>query len=215
MTDLVIVDDNPIVRAALRGIIESDGGMRVLAEAANGREAIAAARRFQPTVTLLDHRMPIADGLSVIATISQYSSVLVLTSDSDAELIAGMLHQGARGYLVHGEFDPPELLRAVREVAGGRGWLSPIAASVAASMVRDQQARERVRHQQHLARRNYGLTDREEDVMRLLCEGLSNASIAHRLRLTEKTVKNHLNHVFAKLQVRSRTEAIVRWTSGD
>ncbi|WP_433061477.1 LuxR C-terminal-related transcriptional regulator [Dactylosporangium sp. CS-033363] len=215
MTDLVIVDDNPIVRAALRGIIESDGGMRVLAEAANGREAIAAARRFQPTVTLLDHRMPIADGLSVIATISQYSSVLVLTSDSDAELIAGMLHQGARGYLVHGEFDPPELLRAVREVAGGRGWLSPIAASVAASMVRDQQARERVRHQQRLARRTFGLTEREEDVMRLLCEGLSNASIAHRLRLTEKTVKNHLNHVFAKLQVRSRTEAIVRWTSGD
>ncbi|GAA3292390.1 hypothetical protein GCM10020218_067220 [Dactylosporangium vinaceum] len=81
-------------------------------------------------------------------------------------------------------------------------------------MVRDQQARERVRHQQVLARRQFGLTDREEDVMRLLCEGLSNASIAHQLRLTEKTVKNHLNHVFAKLQVRSRTEAVIRWTHG-
>jgi DNA-binding NarL/FixJ family response regulator len=214
---VVIVDDNPIVRGALRGILDSDEGLRVLAEAANGREAVAAVRRLQPAVTLLDHRMPIADGLSVIATIAQYTCVLVLTSDDDADLIAGMLHQGARGYLVHGEFDPPELLRAVREVAGGRGWLSPIAASVAATMVRAQQDRERVRHQQterrRAARSHFGLTDREEDVMHLLCEGLSNAAIAHRLRLTEKTVKNHLNHVFAKLQVRSRTEAIVRWTS--
>ncbi|MEU7874471.1 response regulator transcription factor [Dactylosporangium sp. NPDC049140] len=214
---VLIVDDNPIVRGALRGILEGDDGIRVLAEAANGREAIAAARRLAPTVTLLDHRMPIADGLSVLATIAQYTRVLVLTSDDDAELIAGMLHQGARGYLVHGEFDPAELLRAVREVAGGRGWLSPVAASVAASMVRDQQARERSRHQQTerraRARAHFGLTEREEDVMQLLCEGLSNAAIAHRLRLTEKTVKNHLNHVFAKLHVRSRTEAVICWTS--
>ncbi|MFB9451644.1 response regulator transcription factor [Dactylosporangium vinaceum] len=214
MISLVIVDDNPIVRAALRGIVEGDDEMEVLAEAANGREGLAAVRHLRPTVTLLDHRMPIADGLSVIGTLSRYTCVLVLTSDDDAELIGGMLHEGARGYLVHGEFEPRELLRAVRAVAGGRGWLSPIAASVAATMVRDQQARERVRHQQVLARRQFGLTDREEDVMRLLCEGLSNASIAHQLRLTEKTVKNHLNHVFAKLQVRSRTEAVIRWTHG-
>ncbi|WP_432992605.1 response regulator [Dactylosporangium sp. CA-233914] len=209
---VLIVDDNPIVRAALRGILEGDDGLRVLAEAANGREAIAAARRLGPAVTLLDHRMPIADGLSVIATIAQHSAVLVLTSDDDAQLIAGMLHQGARGYLVHGEFAPPELLRAVREVAGGRGWLSPVAASVAASMLRDQSARDRDAERRRRARTQFGLTEREEDVMHLLCQGLSNASIARRLMLTEKTVKNHLNHVFAKLQVRSRTEAVVRWS---
>ncbi|WP_432826604.1 response regulator [Dactylosporangium sp. CA-092794] len=209
-TGVLVVDDNPIVRAALHGILDGDDELRVVAEAANGQEALAAARRLRPEVTLLDHRMPIADGLSVIGLLAQYSSVLVLTSDDDAELISGMLRQGARGYLVHGQFEPPELLRAVREVAGGRGWLSPIAASVAASMVRDQLARERV--QQH-ARTRFGLTDREEDVMILLCQGLSNASIARRLLLTEKTVKNHLNHVFAKLQVTSRTEAVVRWTA--
>jgi DNA-binding NarL/FixJ family response regulator len=214
---VLIVDDNPIVRGALRGILDGDDRLRVVAEATNGREALTAARRLRPDVTLLDHRMPIADGLSVIGPLSQHSTVLVLTSDDDPHLIGGMLHQGARGYLVHGEFDPPELLRAVHEVAGGRGWLSPIAASVAASMVRDQGARERVQHQHAERRRRalsqFGLTEREEDVMDLLCQGLSNASIARRLLLTEKTVKNHLNHVFAKLQVRSRTEAVVRWTA--
>jgi DNA-binding NarL/FixJ family response regulator len=160
--------------------------------------------------------MPIADGLSVIGALEQHSAVLVLTSDDDPQIIAAMLHRGARGYLVHGEFEPRDLLRAVHEVAGGRGWLSPIAASVAASMARDQSYRElgRHRHAERQARADAGLTEREEDVLNLLCQGLSNASIARELWLTEKTVKNHLNHVFAKLGVRSRTEAIVRWTAG-
>ncbi|MEV6923195.1 response regulator transcription factor [Dactylosporangium sp. NPDC051485] len=209
MIRVLVVDDNPIVRGALLGILAGDPGVEILAEAANGREGLHAARRLHPTVTLLDHRMPIADGLSVIGTLAQYTSVLVMTSDDDPQLISDMLQQGARGYLVHGEFEPPELLRAVHAVASGRGWLSPIAASVAASMLRDQhQARAR-----HAARPRFGLTDREQDVMTLLCQGLSNAAIAHRLRLTEKTVKNHLNHVFAKLGVRSRTEAVIRWTA--
>ncbi|GAB3845074.1 LuxR C-terminal-related transcriptional regulator [Dactylosporangium cerinum] len=213
---VLVVDDNPIVRAAVGGILAGDDAVRVLAEATNGREALDAARRLRPDVTLLDHRMPIADGLSVIGRLSQYSTVLVLTSDDHPELIRGMLHHGARGYLVHGEFDPLELLRAVHEVARGRGWLSPVAASVAASVVRDQVDRDRVQHRHAqrrlLARSRFGLTDRESDVMGLLCQGLSNAAIARQLLLTEKTVKNHLNHVFAKLHVRSRTEAVVRWT---
>ncbi|MGI5181834.1 LuxR C-terminal-related transcriptional regulator [Dactylosporangium sp. CA-152071] len=209
---VLVVDDNPIVRAAVRGILDGDDGLRVLGEAANGREALAAARRLRPAVTLLDHRMPVADGLSVIGVLAQHSAVLVLTSDDHPDLIRGMLHQGARGYLVHGEFSPAELLRAVHEVARGRGWLSPVAASVAASVVasvgRDQ-------HRRRDGRSRFGLTDREEDVMGLLCRGLSNAAIARQLLLTEKTVKNHLNHVFAKLHVRSRTEAVVRWTTPD
>jgi DNA-binding NarL/FixJ family response regulator len=212
---VLIVDDNPIVRAALKGFLACSDDVRVLAEAGDGREAVNLARRLAPTVTLLDHRMPMADGLSVIDAIAQHSAVLVLTSDDDRHLIAAMLYRGARGYLVHGEFDPPELLRAVREVAAGRGWLSPVAAAVAASTLRDQLARERVRHQvaerEHRARTRFRLTDREEEVLNLLCQGLSNAAIARRLVLTEKTVKNHLNHIFAKLQVSSRTEAVVLW----
>jgi len=209
--EVLVVDDNPIVRDALRGILAGDETLRVAAEAANGREALSLAQRLRPAITLLDYRMPIADGLSVIGELGQYSAVLVLTSDDDPQIIAAMLHQGARGYLVHGEFEPRDLLRAVHEVAGGRGWLSPIAASVAASMAREQSNPELGRQ----TRTQAGLTEREKDVLNLLCQGLSNASIARQLWLTEKTVKNHLNHVFAKLGVRSRTEAVVRWTASN
>jgi len=210
--DVLVVDDNPIMRDALRGILAADERLRVVAEAANGREALALARRLRPAVTLLDHRMPIADGLSVVAGLGQLSAVLVLTSTEEPQIITEMLRLGARGYLVHGEFEPNDLVRAVHEVVGGRGWLSPIAASVAVSMAREQPGPERARHRavDTAAGR---LTDRELQVLTLLCQGLSNASIAQQLWLTEKTVKNHLNHVFAKLGVRSRTEAIVRWTT--
>jgi DNA-binding NarL/FixJ family response regulator len=202
--DVLVVDDNPIMRGALIGILAADEQVRVVGEAANGREALTLARQLQPMVILLDHRMPIADGLSVVGALAQLAGVLVLTSTEEPEVITAMLRQGARGYLVHGEFEPNDLVRAVRQVVGGRGWLSPIAASVAASMARGQAAPRRP---------DVGLTDRELEVVTLLCQGLSNAAMAEHLWLTEKTVKNHLNHIFAKLGVRNRTEAVVRWTA--
>lgn len=204
--DVLVVDDNPIMRGALRGILAADDRIRVVGEAANGREALALARRLRPAVTLLDHRMPIADGLSVVGELAQQSAVLALTSSDDPQTIGDMLQGGARGYLVHGEFEPGDLLRAVHEVVGGRGWLSPIAASVAVSMTRAQPPR-------RVNPAHNSLTERELQVVNLLCQGLSNAAIAQELWLTEKTVKNHLNHIFAKLGVRSRAEAIVQWTT--
>lgn len=188
----------------------------MVGEAPDGRTAVAMAQRLRPEVTLLDHRMPIADGLSVVSQVAKYSHVLVLTSDDADELIAGMLRGGARGYLVHGEFDPAELLRAVRAVAAGQGWLSPRTASVTISALREQAAREQAdadaAERLRAARERFGLTRREQDVMALLCAGHSNAAIARRLLLTEKTVKNHLANIFSKLQVGNRTEAVVRWT---
>jgi DNA-binding NarL/FixJ family response regulator len=116
---------------------------------------------------------------------------------------------------VWGQFEPQDLLRAIREVAAGSSWLSPTAASVAAQAFREQDARDRAERERAAhrasAQRRYGLSRREEEVLDLLGAGLSNAVIGHRLGLTEKTVKNHLNHIFAKLGVRSRTEAVVRW----
>jgi DNA-binding NarL/FixJ family response regulator len=204
MIELVVVDDNPVVRAAIRGYLAGQDEVRVIAEAADGQEALQVVRRLRPDVTLLDYRMPLADGLTVIEGLSAYTKVLALTSDSGSEVVAGMLRGGARGYLIWGQFEPPDLLRAVREVAAGGSWLSPAAASVAVSALRSQQHRqsERDRH---------GLSRREEEVLDLLGTGVSNAVIGHRLGLTEKTVKNHLNHVFAKLGVRNRTEAVLRW----
>jgi DNA-binding NarL/FixJ family response regulator len=212
MIEVLIVDDNPIVRAALRGYLDGVDGVRVVAEAADGHEAIAHARILRPDVTLLDHRMPVADGLSALGELSRLSGVLVITSDAGADLIGRMLRGGARGYLVHGAFDPDELRRAVLAVAAGHGWLSPVAAAVATATVRAQASQESLveRQEQTLAR--FRLTRRERDVLDLLAEGLSNAAIAHRLLLTEKTVKNHLHHIFTKLGVHGRMEAVLLWT---
>ena len=219
MIGVLIVDDNPIVRMAIRGYLDSAEDVRVVGEAPDGRTAVTVATRLRPDVTLLDHRMPIADGLSVVNHLAEHTAVLVLTSDSDDELIAGMLRGGARGYLVHGEFDPTELLRAVRAVAAGQGWLSARGASVTIAALREQATRERDTvgraEQIRVVRREFGLTRREEEVVELLCAGHSNAAIARRLLLTEKTVKNHLNHIFTKLQVTNRTEAVVRWSGPD
>ncbi|MFG2039888.1 response regulator [Dactylosporangium sp. NPDC048998] len=204
MIGVLVVDDNPIVRAALRGYLDATPDVTVVAEAADGLEALAEARRAAPAVTLLDHRMPIADGLSVLTELARHTAVLVLTSDADPALIARMLHGGARGYLIHGAFTPEELQRAVIAVASGYGWLSPAAAAVATATMRARPAAR--------PHPRYGLTRREQDVLDLLAEGLSNAAIAHRLLLTEKTVKNHLHRVYAKLRVTNRTEALLRWT---
>lgn len=102
-------------------------------------------------------------------------------------------------------------------VAEGQAWLSPVAASLAAAALRGEVERGRERslqaERERVAKESFGLTTQEQVVLNLLCEGLSNGAIGHRLSLTEKTVKNHLNHVFAKLQVKSRAEAIVLWSS--
>jgi DNA-binding NarL/FixJ family response regulator len=217
MINLVVADDNPVVRAAVHAFLAGhEDEVRVVAEAADGREALHAVRRHRPHVTLLDYRMPVADGLAVIASLAEHSRVLVLTSDDGPDVVTGMLRGGARGYLVWGQFEPLDLLRAIRSVAAGSSWLSPAAAAVAASAFRAEQARDDVarasRARQAAARDRYGLSRREEEVLDLLSAGLSNAAIALRLGRTEKTIKNHLNHVFAKLGVHNRTEAVLRWT---
>lgn len=209
MIDVLIVDDNPIVRSAIRAFLAGADDIRIVGEAPDGRTAITSAQRLRPTVTLLDHRMPVADGLSVIGELAEHTSVLVMTSDSSGTVIAGMLHGGARGYLVHGEFDPPELLRAVRSVAAGSGWLSPAVASTTIAALRDANDRN---GQLQRDRESYGLTAREKSVLELICEGHSNAAVGRRLLITEKTVKNHLNNIFTKLGVTNRTEAAMLWS---
>ena len=215
MITVLVADDNPTVRATLRVLLQAQPGISVVGEAADGRQALALARRLRPQVTLLDHRMPVADGLSVVEDVAAHSAVLVLTGSAEIELIGPMLRGGARGYLVYGHFDPADLVPAIRAVAAGQGWLTPAAASVATDALREAHARERAVEARveglRAVRRRYGLSEREREVVDLLCEGLSNGAIAERLGLSEKTVKNHLAHVFAKLDVASRAEAMVRW----
>ena len=206
MIEVLIVDDNPIVRAGLRGYLDGTDVVRVVGEAGDGSAALLLAQRLRPQVTLLDYRMPIADGLSIVSPLSAYTAVLVLTSDERDDLVLAMVRGGARGYLVYGRFEPDDLLRAIRAVAVGDGWLTPRAAKLVSSAVQES------RQPRGLPDRPpFGLTTREHDVLNLLCLGLSNAAIGERLDLSAKTVKNHLNHAFAKLNVASRTEAIVFW----
>jgi DNA-binding NarL/FixJ family response regulator len=212
---VLVVDDNPSVRATLRALLEADADVSVVGEAGDGLAGLSAARRLRPDVTILDQRMPVADGLSVVEDLQACTKVLVLTSSPDRELVAPMLRGGASGYLVYGDFHPDDLLRAVRVVAAGGSWLYPGAAAVAldevrASHVRARTIEQRVEHRRAL-RRGYGLTEREQEVLELVCAGASNADVATRLGLSVRTVKNHLHHIFGKLGVTSRTEAVVRW----
>ena len=136
MITVVIVEDNPMVRAGLRALLEADGGFQVLAEAADGRSGLAAVARHLPAVTLLDHRMPIADGLDMVDRLAELTRVLMLTSDGSADIVRAALACGAHGFIVHGELHPHDLPRAVRALAAGQVWLSPSAAAVAVQSVR-------------------------------------------------------------------------------
>ncbi|WP_432971131.1 response regulator [Dactylosporangium sp. CA-233914] len=210
---VLVTDDNPIVRQALCAVLAAEDDIEVVAEAGNGVDGLKAARRLQPDVTLLDYRMPVADGLSIVADLTRYTSVLTLTSDDTEPVIAAMIRGGARGYLVHGQFDAPDLVRAVRSVAAGEGWLSPAAVSIVTAALRTQDDKDRTERQRADFARRIGLTAREREILDLLPVGLSNGAIGQRLGLSEKTVKNHLNHAFAKLRVANRTEAVARWTA--
>ena len=204
---VVIVDDNPMVRAGVRALLEVDGGFEIVAEAADGEAGLAAVRAHRPDVTLLDHRMPVAEGLDVLSRISEISRTILLTSDGTEAIVARALAEGASGFLTYGELRPDDLVAAVTAVAQGRAWLSPGAATVAVRRMRsrDQALGER--------RARFGLTAREVELVGLLVEGSTNAEIARALFLSEKTVKNHLNHIYAKLGVTHRTQAVARWQS--
>jgi DNA-binding NarL/FixJ family response regulator len=191
------------MRAAVREYLNAADRITVVGEATNGVDALAAARRLRPAVTLIDSRVSVAQ-------LARFTSVVVLTSDASEYLVASMLQDGALGYLVHGEFEPADLPRAVRAVANGQGWLSPCAASAVTAALREHANNGRP----DAPRTRFGLTTRECDILGLLSEGLSNAAIAARLDLAEKTVKNHFNRIFTKLRVRNRTAAVLMWSRG-
>jgi len=203
---VVLVDDNPMVRAGVRALLEVDGRFEIVAEASDGAAGLAAVRTHRPDVTLLDHRMPVAEGLAVLSRISELSRTILLTSDGSEDVVARALADGASGFLTYGELRPDELVAAVTAVAEGRAWLSPGAASVAVRSLRSRaeaQAQRRIR---------FGLTPRERELVELVVSGATNAQIAAHLVVSEKTVKNHLNHIYAKLGVTTRTQAVARWT---
>lgn len=193
---VLISDDHPVVRAGVRGMLSGEPGFEVVAEAADGAEAVELAGRHRPDVVLMDLRMPRMDGVAAtekIRATSPETQVLILTTyESDADILRAV-EKGASGYLLK---DAPreELFGAVRAAAEGK---SPLAPAVAARLV------ERLRTPPEET-----LSPREIEVLELVAKGTSNKQIAKALWISETTVKTHLLHVFDKLGVTDRTAAV-------
>ncbi|CAM4023166.1 response regulator transcription factor [Nocardiopsis rhodophaea] len=209
----LVVDDNLVVRAGLVTLLEATGEITVIGEAGDGQEAIKQAERLRPDVILLDVRMPLVDGVTAVEQLVPIAPVLMLTHTEDPEIIRTALQRGASGYLVHGAFSVDELNKAVATVVtGDANPLSPIAVRALVDAVREPEVK-RARASPNHRPGHLGLTQREAEILNLIAKGLTNRQIAGQLFLTEKTVKNHVNRIFAKLQVTSRAAAIARWNS--
>jgi DNA-binding NarL/FixJ family response regulator len=201
---VLVVDDEPMVCAHLRTILGSAGDIEVVAQAADGAEAVEAVVRHRPRVVLMDLRMPGVDGLTAIGRIAKLPDppavVALTTFDADTYVIRA-LRAGAAGFLV--KSTPPEdLIGLVRVAADGHTVLSPSAARRLVALSAD--GRERA---DDARRRTAGLTERERDVLACLGEGLSNADIATRLHLAEATVKSYVSRMLVKLGCTNRTQA--------
>jgi DNA-binding NarL/FixJ family response regulator len=211
---IMVVDDNPVVRSGLVSLLQLRD-FDVVAEAGDGQQAIELAERLKPDLVLLDVRMPLVDGVTAAELLSKRTRVLMLTYTDEPEVIRKAIGNGASGYLVHDKFTAEELYEAVLDVARGGNPLSAVAASALVGAVQ-QQTHDGPAETSRLpvggqAREGYGLSAREVEVMELIAQGRSNGEIATELFVSEKTVKNHVNRIYAKLGVPSRGAAIARW----
>ncbi|CAM5564071.1 DNA-binding response regulator [Streptomyces avidinii] len=211
---VLIADDNPVVRAGLTALLAATEGIEVVAEAADGREALSLTRLHAPAVVLLDVRMPGVDGISALPHLVRLAPVLMLTYRRESEIVREALLLGAGGYLVHGEFTADDLIRAVHDVREGRPHFTPSAASALLAELRSSSQPQRTVAQSSERLHNsvvFGLSSREVEIMELIASGMNNQQIAATCFISEKTVKNHINRIFAKLQSTTRSEAIARW----
>jgi DNA-binding NarL/FixJ family response regulator len=208
MIRVLLVDDQPLVRAGLRVLFESEHDITVTGEAANGEEAVSLARHALPDVVLMDIRMPVLDGLEAtrqIAAEAQLDAVKVLiltTFDSD-EYVFEALRAGASGFLLK-DAEPTELLHAVRVVADGDALLSPSVTRRLITRYLATPERELSPPQQLDA-----LTDREREIMALVANGLSNDEIAELLTISPATAKTHVSRAMLKLGARDRAQLVV------
>jgi DNA-binding NarL/FixJ family response regulator len=203
---VLIADDQALVRAGFRMILEAEKDLSVVAEAKDGAEAVEAARRARPEIVLMDIRMPTMDGLEatrrIMAATSQPPRVLILTTFDLDEYVFEALHAGASGFLLK-DVPPEQLVAGIRTVAEGDSLLSPsITRRLIESFVREQRRAQRPPQMDEL-------TARELEIFGLVARGLSNAEIAGHLVVSSTTVKTHVARVLAKLGLRDRIQAVV------
>ena len=205
---VLIVDDQALVRAGFRMILEAEEDVEVVGEAADGLEAVAAAQRLKPDVVLMDVRMPEMDGIEatrrLLADSGTSAKVVMLTTFDMDEYVYDALSAGASGFLLK-DVPPEQLVAGIRAVASGDALLAPsVTRRVIEEFVRRPPASVRT-----LPPRLGELTTRELEVLKLIARGLSNAEIAKELFVSETTVKTHVGHVLTKLAVRDRVQAVV------
>jgi DNA-binding NarL/FixJ family response regulator len=206
---VLIADDHPVVREGFSAIVDVEDGIEVVAQAADGREAVRLARELQPDVVLMDLVMPNLDGVAAIEMIRAelpQTHVLILTTYADDEHILAGIQAGARGYLLKDAL-PDELVQAIRVVSEGGSLLQP----AVASRVWDRLgALAGGGDKPEATRQAPLLTDREEEILALLAGGARNRDIAEKLFISERTVKVHVANLMGKLGARTRTEAVAR-----
>jgi DNA-binding NarL/FixJ family response regulator len=200
---VVIADDQPMMRAGFKAVLEATGSIEVVAEAGTGEEAVLAARRENPDVVLMDIRMPGLDGIEATRRLPG-QRVLILTTFGLDEYIIEALRAGASGFLLK---DAPtqEVVDAVRAVAAGDAVLAP----AVTRQLLDQVGRRLPAAMSRAPEGLQELTDREQQVLRMLAVGLSNAEIAEALVLSEATVKTHVSNLLGKLGLRDRVQAVI------
>ncbi len=202
---VLIVDDHAVVRQGLRTFLELQDDMVIVGEAANGLEAIEAAKRHQPAIVLLDLVMPKLGGVEAtpqIIAVSPDSRVIILTSFGENDQVLPALRAGAQGYLLK-DIPPGELVQAVREAYQGKVQLHP---DVARKLMSAIAAKEPTSPPPAV---EPDLTERELEVLRLLAQGLNNHEIAQQLVISEKTVKTHVSNILGKLHLEDRTQAAI------
>jgi DNA-binding NarL/FixJ family response regulator len=204
---ILIADDQALVRAGFRMILEAEQDMRVLAEAKDGAEAVEATRRVGPDIVLMDIRMPNLDGLEatrrIMAATDEPPRVLMLTTFDLDEYVFDALHAGASGFLLK-DVPPEQLVAGIRVVAEGDSLLSPtVTRRLIESFVSDHPRASKPSAQLE------ELTPRELEILELVARGLSNAEIADRLVVSGTTVKTHVARVLSKLGLRDRVQAVV------
>jgi DNA-binding NarL/FixJ family response regulator len=205
---VLLVDDQQLVRTGFRMILRDEEGIEVVGEAEHGAAAVAAIPAFRPDVVIMDIRMPVMDGVEatrrILADARTTTRVLVLTTFDADEYVVEALRAGASGFLLK-DVDPDDFVAAVRTVAAGDALLAPSVTRRLLETVRDRLPASDDPRRQRLAE----LTERELDVFRLVARGLSNREIADRLVVAEPTVKTHVSHALAKLDLRDRAQAVV------
>jgi two-component system, NarL family, response regulator LiaR len=203
---ILIADDHAVVRDGTRQILEQQADMEVIAEAADGAEAIKLAGTTKPDVAIIDIAMPGVDGIEATRQIKQLYpqiAVLILSAYDDDQFVFSLLEAGAAGYLLK-SVRGHELIEAVRQVHAGESVLHPAIARKVLNRFVPASGKSAGRKPEEV------LSDREIEVLKYATRGLSNQEIADELCLSLRTVQAHLGHIFNKLQVSSRTEAVVR-----